>query len=291
MRNYCYEPRVGLGISYRDTHRWLFFWLLWAHLWPNWKGRFHYRYLYIQLTPNGRLWPLWKGSGSTEESETVVLNTTSSYHASFLTPGRSEELPNPQFATSRFHSQTAIPETFPWVGIPTNWLYPSVLDLLKVFSSSSPTPAPSYLSPRQTNNRLDRNTDWILGVSTSDNNAQVIYWSLQFHLRVVNVLLSVIPSSSPPRSSRWGAASFTFIPVAFGHKDKHLNVTARVRELLVGVALRREGYPGPLASIPKAHPSPTLPFHKPLPLHPPLKAWSHKWKWTWPWLWLVWSEF
>ena len=95
---------------------------------------------------------------------------------------RSEELPNPQFATSRFHSQTAIPETFPWVGIPTNWLYPSVLDLLKVFSSSSPTPAPSYLSPRQTNNRLDRNTDWILGVSTSDNNAQVIYWSLQFHL-------------------------------------------------------------------------------------------------------------
>lgn len=182
MRNYCYEPRVGLGISYRDTHRWLFFWLLWAHLWPNWKGRFHYRYLYIQLTPNGRLWPLWKGSGSTEESETVVLNTTSSYHASFLTPGRSEELPNPQFATSRFHSQTAIPETFPWVGIPTNWLYPSVLDLLKVFSSSSPTPAPSYLSPRQTNNRLDRNTDWILGVSTSDNNAQVIYWSLQFHL-------------------------------------------------------------------------------------------------------------
>lgn len=62
----------------------------------------------------------------------------------------------------------------------------------------------------------------------------------------------MIPSSfSPPRSSRWGSTSFIFIPVTFRHKDKHLNVTAWVRERLVGVAHRREGYPGPLASIPK----------------------------------------
>lgn len=71
--------------------------------------------------------------------------------------------------------------------------------------------------------------------------------------RVVNVFLSVSPSSSyPPRHSRWEATSFIFIPMAFRHQDKHLNVTVWVRGLLVGLAHRKEDYPDPLASIPKA---------------------------------------
>ena len=79
------------------------------------------------------------------------------------------------------------------------------------FFISFPHSCSRYLSLMQTNNRLGRNTDWILGLSTSDNDAQIIYWSLQFHLRewIMFFCLWVLPppplqdvqGEKPPHSS------------------------------------------------------------------------------------------
>lgn len=157
------------------------------------KEKFHYRYLCAQAdTPTKMLqevlvisnplrgvrkyWAVRKGCPSSCQL----------LPASFLVPGWSWRISQPSIPCLQVSFPTSIPERFPYVSLPTIWFYlvlPSILDLLWVFSSSFPSPMPSYLSPWQTNNRLGRNSDWILGVSMSDNDALIIYWSLQFHLR------------------------------------------------------------------------------------------------------------
>lgn len=60
--------------------------------------------------------------------------------------------------------------------------------------------------------------------------------------RVINVLLFAVPSPSSPPSSRWETILLIFVPLAFMHQHKGLNVTVWGRGLLVGLAHRREGY-------------------------------------------------